>query len=330
MPDEFTQQQPEIPRDRWGRPMVVPPAGGKPVAYTRATTFVGAIEDTYNLQRWQQRMVALGLADRPDLVLSVAAHRQDKDHLNKVCEEAAEAAKAHAAATTGTALHALTESMDRGLDLGVVPEAYAADLEAYAQATKHLAATHIEQFCVNDAYRIGGTPDRVVRFQGKRYIADLKTGSIQWGYLKIAAQLAVYARSKPYDVVTHERGMHGAEIDRGIVIHLPAGSGTCSLYWVDLTKGWEAVQLSRQVRDMRAIPSKALLEPLDAPPPTEAPRPQDPTVEQQIDTATTPEQVRDLWRVHNRVWTQHHTDLAAQKIAALEMRQDETRQGATP
>jgi len=30
----------EIERDRYGRPLVVPPAGGKAIAYTRATTIL--------------------------------------------------------------------------------------------------------------------------------------------------------------------------------------------------------------------------------------------------------------------------------------------------
>ena len=35
-----------IPRDRWGRPLVIPPGGGKKrVAYRRVTTFVGVLED---------------------------------------------------------------------------------------------------------------------------------------------------------------------------------------------------------------------------------------------------------------------------------------------
>src|SRR5689334_2925212 len=72
---DFTTPAPQVPRDRWQRPLVVPPKGGKPVAYTRCTTFVGCLEDTFNLSRWQQRMVALGLNDRPDLLLAVAAHR---------------------------------------------------------------------------------------------------------------------------------------------------------------------------------------------------------------------------------------------------------------
>lgn len=326
---ETMPPQPE--RDRWGRPLVVPPEGGKKVAYTRCTTFVGCIEDTYNLSKWQQRMVALGLASRPDLLLSVSAHRDDKRALDKVCEDAQEAAKAHAAATTGTALHALTERMDRGMEVGVVPEEYMADLAAYATATEALTATHIEQFTVLDQLRIGGTPDRVVRYNGKRYIADLKTGSIDYGYLKIAAQLAVYARSRPYDVSTDERlEPHGAEVDKGIIIHLPAGTGTCRLYWVDLLEGWNAVRVARDVREKRSLAYRDLVQPFDAAPQgsTISP-PGSGTAGLLADVANahglinliracaTEDEVRALWGQHAAEWTQDHTELAKQHIAAL-------------
>src|SRR5699024_10482553 len=114
----------EVERDRWGRPLITPPTGGKPVPYTRATTYVGCLEDTYNLSRWQPRMVALGLSQRPDLMLAVSSTDPDeKKKLNDLTEQAIEAAKGTAAATIGTALHALTERMDRDDDIGVVPDA---------------------------------------------------------------------------------------------------------------------------------------------------------------------------------------------------------------
>lgn len=309
---------PEIPRDRWGRPLVVPPGGGKPVPYTRCTTYVGAVEDTYNLSRWQMRMVAVGLSERPDLRLAVAAHRQDKTKLNELCNDALEAAKAHAAATTGTALHSLTEQADRGQKVTGVPEEYLADLAAYSEATADLKAVQIEQFTVQDVLKIGGTPDRVVKLGGKRYIADLKTGSISYGFLKIAAQLAVYARSRPYDVATGERlDPHGAELDRGIVIHLPAGSGTCSLFWVDLLEGWELVRLARDLRTKRGLGFKALFDPFSAAtPPPLASEPSD-ELPVLINAATTPEEVRQLWGANTSRWTEVHTELAKARISAL-------------
>jgi len=318
--DVFTSVRPDIERDRWGRPMVHT-VGGKPVAYTRCTTYVGCIEDTYNLSRWQMRMVATGLVDRPDLLLAASAHRDDKRALDNVCSDAMEAAKAHAAATTGTALHALAERVDVGIDVGAVPAAYVADLAAYTEATRPLKPVQIEQFTVLDALKIGGTPDRVVTYKGKRYIADIKTGTLDFGYLKIAAQLAAYARSRPYDVTTHERlEPHGAETDRGIIIHLPAGTGTCRLYWVDLLEGWNAVQVCRMIRERRAIPKRDLIAEFDAPPPDKVLTPLEPTHDVLADTiagCTDAEAIRDLWRDNAAVWTDVLTALAKARIAAL-------------
>lgn len=242
-----------IPRDRWQRPLVVPPGGGKAEAYTRCTTFVGCLEDTYNLEKWKMRNVALGLSQRPDLMLSVSAHRDDKDKLNKICDDALEAAKANAAATTGTALHALCEQIDRGLDVGVIPQAYEADLAAYRQATGGMTHHHIERFTVLDDLKIGGTPDRIGAFAGWRGISDIKTGSIDFGMGKIAMQLAVYAHSVGYDHTTRSRFDLGPiDQDVALVIHLPAGEGKCSIVEVDIKSGWEAVQVAREVRVWRS------------------------------------------------------------------------------
>jgi hypothetical protein len=216
---------------------------------------VSALEDTYNLARWQQRMVAIGLADRPDLLLAVSASsRDDKAGLNRITDQAMDAAKASAAATTGTALHALTERIDRGDQLPIVPAAYLEDLDAYREATKVLEPLLIEQFTVLDELRIGGTPDRLVNYNGTGYIADVKTGSIDFAAGSIAQQLAVYARSMPYDHDTGERAPYPVPVDtsRGIIIHLPAGSGQCTLHWIDLDAGWAGVQLSQQVRAWRS------------------------------------------------------------------------------
>lgn len=318
---------PEIPRDRYGRPMVVPPTGTKPVAYTRATTFIDCLDDKYNLQQWERRMVALGLATRPDLLLRVSsigvpgADKAKKKQLDEVCSAAKEAAAASAAATTGTALHALTELIDRGQELPVIPVNAMASLNAYRAATANLTATHIEQFCVLDKLRIGGTPDRVVRYQGNRYIADVKTGSIEYGVLKIAMQLAIYARSHTYDIATGVRGEHGADTLRGIIIHLPAvedpADARCDLHWVDLKAGWEAVLVARQVRDKRTLKFADLTQPFGAAElPIEGPLEQ-PSLADQIRACTTADDVRALWAVHAAEWTDELTAVASAHITSL-------------
>lgn len=250
--DEVASIEDKIPRDRWQRPLIKPAAGGKPVAYTRVTTFAGSIEDMFGLGQWQQRMVALGLATRPDLVLSVAAHADDKNELNRIVDSAREAAAASAAATTGTALHRLAERYDRGqITLAEVPESNRADLAAYAAAMAPLRIHGIEQFVVVDEIQVAGTFDRIVEYGGQRYVADIKTGSIEYGSGKMAVQLALYAHGWLYEPKRNSRGSTGVSTTAGIIIHLPAGTGRCDLYWIDLRAGWEAAELCDKVRAWR-------------------------------------------------------------------------------
>ena len=240
-----------IPRDKYGRPMVVPPKGGKPVPYTRTTTVAGSLDDGTALVAWKLRMAATGLTMRPDLLLAASAHRDNKLEMDKLVEDAMEAAGATKQANIGTAIHTLTEKLDRGEDLGVIPDDYVADIQAYADATKDFTNINIEQFCVLDKFKIAGTPDRVVEYKGEKFISDLKTGSISYPS-KIAMQLAVYAHGLPYDPATAVRGSWGdINTEKGIIVHLPAGSGECTLHFVDLVHGWKGIQLAMKVRTHR-------------------------------------------------------------------------------
>lgn len=315
MPDAFPME-PQPERDRWGRPLVTPPGGGKQVAYTRCTTFVDCLDDKWKLQQWQQRMVALGLAARNDLLLSVAAHRNDKAKLDALCDAAREAAAASAAATTGTALHLLAEHLDKGEDLGVVPKEAEADLRAYEQATRDFKALHIEKFMVHDELKVGGTPDRVVQYEGGTYIADLKTGSVEWAGLKIAMQLAMYAHSRLYDVRTGQRADLAVDQKRAIVIHLPAGSGKADLLWVDIAQGWEAVQVAAQVRQWRQK-GKGLLRPLEVQGTLDVPDPAMVELRNRVASATSVEHLGALWRDNRARWTPELTELAAARKRLL-------------
>jgi PD-(D/E)XK nuclease superfamily len=308
MTDTLTPPTPQLDRDRYGRPLVYPtPDANKPVPYTRTTTFVSALEDTYNLNRWQQRNVALGLAERPDLLLAVTNSRDDKTKLNKLCDDAAEAAKARSAANIGTALHGITERLDRGDDIGTIPADYAPDIAAYQTATAHLDMIHIERFMVLDTWRIGGTPDRIIELDGKRRILDLKTGNIEYGIAKIAQQLAVYARSMLYDPATRERAYAEVENDWGIVAHLPAGQGQCRLYRIDLEAGWRGVRLSKWVRDWRAQKFDHFATELVAASP----------VLELIQTAPTLDALYRIWTNYEPVWTDDLTQAAAERKAEL-------------
>jgi hypothetical protein len=241
----------EIQRDRYGRPLIIPPVGNKPVAYTRATTIANSLDDASALTAWKMRMAAIGLTVRSDLLLAINAAQDDKMAINRYIEDAMEVAGASKAATIGTALHAFTEKIDLGQDLGPVPNQWAGDLIAYQNATKKLNNIFIEQFSVLDKYKVAGTPDRVVEYNGERFIADIKTGRIDHPN-NIAIQLAIYANGLPYDVATATRGTWGeVNKDKAIIIHLPAGTGMCKLVWIDIAEGWRGLQFAIKVRKWR-------------------------------------------------------------------------------
>ena len=298
---------PQIERDRWGRPLVMLGDGsGKKVSYKRCTTYIDVLDDRYQLELWKQRQVADGLARRPDLVLKAAAAAGDKDELNEVIKLAMEAAGSATAATTGSALHSLTEQVDRGA-APIIPPGSAADIDAYRTATAHLKMRLIEVFVVHDELRVGGTFDRVVELDGVLYVADIKTGSIDYAGSKIAMQLALYSRSQLYDIRSGKRSELGVDQRRGLVIHLPAGSGECTLHWCDLDAGWEGVQLARQVWDWRA--RKGLLK---------ASQPAPPTIIEMIGKCSDVQALRALWAAYKTDWNDDLTAAAKAHIAALQ------------
>lgn len=254
----------DIPRDRWQRPLIIPQGGGEPVPYTRVSSLAKALDDLNNLMAWKARKVAEGLVRRQDLLTRVAGALANGDpdtdwptkrELNAVVSEATEAAGASKGASAGTGFHALTEAIDRGDEPAFVLDADRERLDAYRAATAALEVLDIETFVVNDVVRAAGTFDRLVRLpDGAVVVADLKSGKSEADYpLATTIQIATYANGRRYDPETGERTPLHPDLDvsRGVLIHMPP-SGGCSLYVLDLHRGWHAAQLAAQVRDIRS------------------------------------------------------------------------------
>lgn len=248
-------------------------------SWTRATTLASTLADRYALERWGNRNVVLGIAARPDLyALAASCTPEDKDQLGAIVDQAQEAAKARSGANLGTALHRLTERIDRGEILDV-PGEWKPDIDAYC---KTLADAHIsilpewiERVVINPAVEAAGTIDRMVYLDGKFTIADLKTGAnaVDYGMGDIAVQLAIYANSThawkgdadavPRDQWGRYKLPHPQEdpdvyealpdinLDRALVIHLPVGEGACTLHEVDIKAGRQAIDLALAVRAWR-------------------------------------------------------------------------------
>lgn len=290
-----------VPRDGWGRPLVVPKGGGCPRGLTRTTTFIDCIEDKSALAAWGKRMTLLGASREPSLLDRLQylnpETREGKASLDALAERAVTVAGANAKRERGTHLHALSELVDRGEELppGTAP-ADLADMAAYKVATLGFDVVAMEQFVVIDELNVAGTFDRVLRYTGPGpdgrpvsglYVGDLKTGSVQYGGLKMASQLAVYSRGELYDhrlfpvddrcpgalsawkktdvparhAATAYSPMPPVDQDWGVIIHLPAGEARCTLYWANLRVGWEAARLALDIRRARGI--KGALVPFD-------------------------------------------------------------------
>jgi hypothetical protein len=282
-----------VPRDGWDRPLVVPKQGGRPVALTRTTTFIDCIEDKSAISDWKSRMTLVGAAKRPSILDVVRQLDPDdpdgKRRLNALAEQAQDISGANRKREKGTHLHALSEYVDRGEPL---PAGTAAkdvlDMAAYMAATVDFEVKAVEKFVVVPELRTGGTFDRLLEYSGPGpdgkhveglYIGDLKTGSVQYGALKMAMQLAVYSRGEFYDYTRFpvdpadrkafaawkKREVPAAEAAQaytplqgvsqkwGVIINLPAGSGECTLHWVDLEIGWAAARLAMEVRATRSL-----------------------------------------------------------------------------
>lgn len=255
-----------IRRDQWGRYKVLPPAGKKPVGYTRATTVAKALDETSNLAAWGKRMTALGLAARPDILAMVqTADPTDKRALDRLCDSAAEAGGATARRDLGTALHKMFEQscVQPGYE---PPATYAADILAIHQALQDAGFKVVDEcselMVVLDRHQVAGMADLIVEriADGELFIADLKTGSsVQYGALGWAIQLAIYANAD--NVYIQGAAVDGSEDLRApmpavnkqqaLIIHCQPESGSCDLHTLDIGKGIEALEVATSVRAWR-------------------------------------------------------------------------------
>lgn len=263
--------------------------GMKEVLYARCTSFVGALEDRQNLERWMKRTVLIGVsADHrasvadpfygrvPILARTLEADLDDRDALDALADEAFEAGDGYLKARKGTDLHYLCELVDEGQPL---PEGTSledrADVAAWCRLRDEYGVTvlDVERFVVVDEYRFAGTYDRRIESDdprlacpvscGKPRVLDLKTGRIDYGAGKMSQQLAGYAHGEEYDPETGARRPHEVCQHVGFIAHVEQGKATSSMHSLDLVAGWRAVDLSAEVREHRRL-SKTWMTPLDS------------------------------------------------------------------
>jgi hypothetical protein len=249
----------DIPRDRWGRPVI----DGR--SYTRVSTLAKTLDDTRALLNWNARITAIGLAKSEDLIAAVATtDPDDKKALDRIVEQAKERAASTAKATIGTATHTATELLDRGDDLDGLPEKVKVDAHAYRDAitARGLVPLAAEMFVVCDEVNAAGSFDRLLQGPSRVLIGDIKTSgnpdTHKYAGLAWAIQLAVYAHAKPWVpgrgiVEWADLGLPAPDLERGVVIHVVQGTGQVRLHSIDLAVGWVAAKLADEVLAMRKL-----------------------------------------------------------------------------
>ncbi len=219
------------------------------------TTVAKIPQDTYRLEQWATRMVALGMALSPHLGEQAAAHYDDRDQLNRIADEAKMAAQAHVAAGRGSAAHRITERVDleqpvidTPLSLAVVA-AWGETLDA---AGLEIVPEYVERIVVYPELKVAGRFDRLARRKtdGRLVVVDLKTGenAVRFPH-EIATQLALYANAPlmagpipPGGGTTEQFEPLPGELDRdvGIIVHMPS-EGQTKAVLVDIAAGWQIV-----------------------------------------------------------------------------------------
>jgi len=240
----------EARRDRWGRYLVVPPGGTRPVGYTRATTVAKVLDDQGGLMPWKAAMALTGMMRRPGLrgrvEALVSAHPEagpwygsdeSKKAIKALVEECAEAGGSADRADIGTALHAIVEQINRGEPATISQDSTRADVDAYRAKLAEYGITfhaeHIEATVVLDEYQVAGTADggavhipglaKYLRERGigngsdlDDVVADLKTGTrLDYSGQAIAVQLAIYGHGDAH----YRQGPNGDGSDD---VRLPA------------------------------------------------------------------------------------------------------------
>ena len=258
-----------------GQYMLPDPDTGKVRGFTRVSTIAKMLDDTYHLDLWKDRTLAVGMARRPDLAkLARGMDPNNKDHkweLKKLVEQARDSATGSDGSNHGTAFHTLTEGADRGdpVPPGTEPD-MAAQLELYTIAMFLLDARPYadwtERVVLNRDYDLVGRLDRMMSADpvglglppGPRInvIGDVKSQkTMDFGQQAIAMQESIYGNAHLWwnDVEGRWEDIDPDLISKqwAVVMHTPSIDVRADMWRMDIEQGYRDVQLAMDVRNSR-------------------------------------------------------------------------------
>lgn len=247
-----------------GNRYTLPDDDGNPVVWNGATTLAAELDNPYALQQWQMRQVAWGIGLRPDLMALAGSvtdpkSADDKATLRKVVADALAAASTEQGANHGTALHNIYYKIDTGTPMSEVPSYFHADIVARQQELAlHgiiILPEYRERVIRCAIYGCAGRLDGIGKLaDGSLVLIDDKSEEDPERYSHAkTVQMGIYANAGKlmnYDTNRLE-SMPDVRKDLGLVIHTRPGSGKCTVYRVDIARGWAAARIAVELREWR-------------------------------------------------------------------------------
>lgn len=325
------------------------------------TAVAKMVSDSFALDQWRKRQVAIGMMLEPRLAERVAVDPDNKETVDAVAEEAMKIAGAHHAADRGTQRHRASELADTG---GVLlTDQQRADAAAWAATIEHHGITilpeYVEGFAIWPQYGVVGRFDRIGLLDGRPVIIDLKSGENAVKYPQsTAAQLALYGRAPLISARASTAGDKttvtewtetplGLDLMNGYVILLGDDMEIGELWRIDIAHGWLGAQHALNLVNWRKQHNYGAelaqpVVPLDEPRAIQVlsgafevegvpvdPMPS-PALEllHLIDMSASDDALTALWREYRAIWTDEHTAAARERKAALSRRHQSLREVA--
>ncbi len=288
------------------------------------TTVAKLAPDSYQLEQWRKRQVAIGFTLEPRLRERVAVDLENKDAVDAVCEEAMRVAGAHHAANRGTQRHRASEIFDTGGTL--ITEQQEADARAWVRTLDaygiEIVKDYIEGFAIWPEFNVAGRFDRIAKYDGRHVMLDLKSGANAVKYAQgTSVQLALYAYAPLISKTISTAGDKStieewtpppADLDlkTGYVVLLGDGMDVGELWEIDIEHGWLGAQLALNMvnwrkgkdygkelaRKVQAIDLMGL-----------------------VSLAGNRESLEALYRDYRPFWTDEHSEAARKRLADLEV-----------